>query len=349
MKVRKTWIVVASVAVIVLVAWYRGWFSGEPTYHGKTVTQWLDSMALFDEDRNAELTGQNTFRYQRSPEVVTNDPALHALLLSGSNTVAVLVKRLTEPFQWPRTIGPVSRLRIWAEWKWYRLRNPGSAAPRPAPNDYGSFQRARHMAAALALLALGTDANAGVPRLLEAYAASPPGATGNRDFSLYDAMLVANSGLPHRRAEMIAGVMAATHHTNAVIRSASANLTRVFPDQLSLWKEKLLKMTGDADTSVRIAATWALATEDRGDSDVLRLLEATLKDKANPARLRAYAASGLGLQGALATNSLPLLQEALSDTNRALNNDDRFLQRETRTAIRNIEKATAGDKAITPK
>src|SRR5437016_2770913 len=129
---------------------------------------------------------------------------------------------------------------------------------------------ARHMAAALALLALGTDANAGVPRLLEAYAASPPGATGNRDFSLYDAMLVANSGLPHRRAEMIAGVMAATHHTNAVIRSASANLTRVFPDQLSLWKENLLKMTGDADTSVRIAATWALATEDRGDSDVLR-------------------------------------------------------------------------------
>ena len=108
-------------------------------------------------------------------------------------------------------------------------------------------------------------------------------------------------------------------------------------------------MTGDADTSVRIAATWALATEDRGDSDVLRLLEATLKDKANPARLRAYAASGLGLQGATATNSLPLLQEALNDTNRALNNDDRFLQRETRTAIRNIEKATAGDKAITPK
>ena len=157
---RKTWIVVASVAVIVFVAWYRGWFSGEPTYHGKTVTQWLDSMALFDEDRNAELTGQNTFRYQRSPEVVTNDPALHALLLSGSNTVPVLVKRLTEPFQWPRTIGPVSRLRIWAEWKWYRLRNPGSAAPRPAPNGYGSFQRARHMAAALALLALGTDANA---------------------------------------------------------------------------------------------------------------------------------------------------------------------------------------------
>ena len=197
---RRTWVQVVGCSLLLVgfVGWWLGWFAGEPTCHGKTVTQWLDSMALFDEARNAELTDQNTFRYQCSPEVVTNDHALRALIELGPKSLAILEKTLAEPPQWSRTIGPIRRLRMWAEWKWYRLRNPGSTAPRPAPNSYGSFQM----------------------------------------------------------------------------------------------------MTGDADTSVRIAATWALATEDRGDSDVLQLLEATLKDKANPAtaprlrRIGAWAAGG---------------------------------------------------------
>ena len=103
----------------------------------------------------------------------------------------------------------------------------------------------------------------------------------------------------------------------------------------------LLNMTQDQDAKVRQAALWALATENRGDSDVLRLLEATLKDKANPARLRGVAAAGLGLAGAKAPSSVALLREALND-------NDRFLQSEARTAIRNIEKAAADDKARSP-
>jgi len=78
--VRKTWIVVASVAVIVFVAWYRGWFSGEPTYHGKTVTQWLDAMGY----ANGSFV----------PGEPGTDPALQAVKAIGRAAVPVCVSHL---------------------------------------------------------------------------------------------------------------------------------------------------------------------------------------------------------------------------------------------------------------
>jgi hypothetical protein len=54
-------VVGCSLVLVGFLGWWRSWFGEEPTYHGKTVTEWCDSMALFDEDRNAELTGQNVF------------------------------------------------------------------------------------------------------------------------------------------------------------------------------------------------------------------------------------------------------------------------------------------------
>ena len=322
---------------MLLVAWRRGWFSGEPTYHGKTVTQWLDGTTLFKEDRNADETGRRHFPLPK-PEVVTNDSALRALLHIGSDAVPVLVERLSEPPQWS---GPTARLKAWAGWKWDQLWNPGRTIPRPVPAYPSSLQKARKTAAASALLALGTNANAGVPRLLQVWATSPAGARVGADPSPYMALRVAVSGLPERRDEITAGITAAMYHTNASIRRAAAVLTQTFGSESSLWKAMLLKMTKDDDAGVRQSVLWTLAVEDRGDPDVLRLLRATLTEKTNTSRLRVLAAAGLGLAGVRATNSLSLLHEALNDP-------DRDLQREARGAIRNIEKAIADDKTRTP-
>ena len=48
----------------------------EPVYHFRSVTQWLDRMAMFDEQRTMDEEGRNSYRIVYPPEVVTNDPAL---------------------------------------------------------------------------------------------------------------------------------------------------------------------------------------------------------------------------------------------------------------------------------
>ena len=49
------------------LAWWQGWFASEPVYHGRTVTQWLDAMALFDDVRNVDVTRQRSFDLPTRP------------------------------------------------------------------------------------------------------------------------------------------------------------------------------------------------------------------------------------------------------------------------------------------
>src|ERR1041384_2706945 len=70
-------LVILTVCGVVL--WWRGWFDTQPVYHGRTVTAWLDKMALFDAERN----GEQGFSLTSSPAIVTNDAALHALAVIG--------------------------------------------------------------------------------------------------------------------------------------------------------------------------------------------------------------------------------------------------------------------------
>jgi len=324
------WIIAGALALAGLVGWKRGWFASEPVYRGRTVTQWLDRMSLFEEERNRDVTGENSLHYP-SPQGVTNDPALKALLKIGSNAIPVLEQRLSDPPEWPRTVGLGNRFMTWAGWKWKRLRGSGPTPPRPAPMYHSSVQRARAMAAGLPLLALGTNADGRVGCRLEAYVRSLNG-TNMMITTLYPTFSVARSGLPERRSEIVAGITSSLQHANALIGSVAATLTRLFWEDSPSWKRKLLEMTEDKDQDVRLAAMWALATAERGDPEILRLLESTFKNDANPERLRGYAAAGLGLAGIKATNCLPLLQKEVSHTNS-------FLRRGVHTAIQSIEKA----------
>jgi hypothetical protein len=101
------------------------------------------------------------------------------------------------------------------------------------------------------------------------------------------------------------------------------------------WKETLLPVVADPDAMVSGAALWTLATQDRGDPEVLNLMTNIPGRTSNPARLRAFAASGLGLAGAVATNALPL---------RHASTNDPFLQvaQASRRAIVQIETAVSG-------
>ena len=323
------WIIAGASALAGLVAWQRGWLATEPVYRGRTVTQWLDQMALFEEERNRDITFERDFRPSPSPQIVTNDLALKALLKIGSDAVPVLEQRLIDPPEWPQTFGLWDRVTTWARWKWKQMRSSGLSPPRPAPMYHNSVQRARAMAAGLALLALGTNANGGVVCLLETYIDSP---TNGPQSTFYEPFLVARSGLPERRAEIVASITTCLDHTNQLVRSLAANAARLFWHDSPSWKGVLLRMTEEKDEEVRLASVRVLATAERGDPETMRMLESTFTNAANPERLRGYAAAGLGLAGVKATNYLALLQMEANHTNSSF-------QRQVRRAIENIEKA----------
>jgi HEAT repeats len=321
---RRKWFASALVLAVglVLAGWWYGWFAGEPVYHGRTVTGWLDHMAIFDSLRRRDETHQNGFRFRLSPQVVTNDPALRAILAIGSQAVPTLVKRVRQP---PLIKPPIqSRLESWASWAWRQLRT-WKRFPHPAYRlRQSSYFEARADAAALALIALGTNAGGGMPRLMAAYATRP-------HYYPWIGPLAAVSCLPQRHAEMIAGITAGLAATNTAFQWWAIELTRLFP-HWQRWRGKLFQLTGSPDAKVQSAALWALATEKPTDPAVLGLLVATLKNRSNPPHVRYVAEGGLELAGSKAVDALPLLRQVLAETNRDL-------QSGARRAIRSIKKA----------
>lgn len=302
------------------------WSVREPTQGGKTVTEWLDTMALVDTTRYDTNNGE--YRVGFPPETVANDPALRALLQIGSQGVPVLVKRIAEPPE-PEEKDLWVRLRGWFQHKWWEIRNPKWIAPW---HFYSRKQMARKLAAAFTLLALGTNANGGYGRLLEAYAAPPAPYLPERDFRggifLEHAVMMAKNNLPERKQEIMAGIIAGLHHAKAACREGAAmSAGNIYVEERLVWKDRLIQLAQDSDLDVRYAALSALLSTARLDVDIRRLAERVLQDRTNPTRLRACAARGLMHTW---PTSVSLLREVLRK-------GDPELQRELRWTIQQIE------------
>jgi hypothetical protein len=326
----------------------------EPVYHGRTVTQWLDHMALFDEMRRMDKSEEHSYRIPNKPEIVTNDPALRALLAIGPKAVPTLEKRLTEP---PHRPNPKSLQEIenWLIGKWGQLQG---AAPPPSPPGYGdSFQLARKAAAGLGLLALGTNNNAGALRLIEIAAVMQSrGYRNSPDIS--DSFRVAGSGLPERYAETVAGIVQGLNHTNAQYQATACSATQSFRTNLPVWKNKLIQIALGPPGDSSQWALWSLACADAKDRQVMELCEKVVQDNTKPLCIREFAAAGLGMAGENASNALPLLQAvsveqgtmrpASSNPARLVSNNTR-LQSDAREAIARIKKAIEATNASSPK
>src|SRR6266567_1616170 len=254
--------VVIAAAILLLIGLRGGWFATEPAYGRKTVTAWLDSLLL--SERRPDSAG-NVQVVLRSPEGVANDPALHALLKIGSNAVPILVQRIYDRAEWPREVGPIERMRMWGQWTLNRLRGRGPNQ-RPSPRNFSEFQRARKNAAGFALLALGTNANGGFTRYMEAYAAAP------KHESIYgtkiagppvgsfssDIVCIAKSALPQRRDEIFEEILKGLHHTNAWCRTVAIECVVEFPEEIAKWKNRLAELTQDEEPLVQEAALGGL-------------------------------------------------------------------------------------------
>lgn len=287
-----------------------------------------------------DRTGENTFHPVRDPAVVTNDPALLALVRLGPRAVPVLKQHLIEPPRPPT----LTRVRVRLNWLWWRIRNLGKPAPPAtvfAPPYRSSFHRARQNAALTGLLALGRERGGGMRLTLETLADAGTNQYGN--FVAYTAMALATAvpGLPPRRAEMAEDVLALLSHTNAVLRRLAAESARWFREELPGWKPALIRLAdGDADDPVRRAALWSLATQLRGDPEVVDLCRRTLSNTNNQGVLRGSAAAGLSLAGPVAREHLPLLRAVMEEADakhaQKPTEEFRFLRSSARSAIEHL-------------
>ncbi len=327
---RKPALILSCVVAVAATVWLiQRRADREPSYGGKTVTEWLDCMALFDDYR---YPTNETRDYKFPPGALQKDPALQALLHLGPQAVPVLVQRLAEPPE-PERQSLSSRAKDWWKQTWRRFRQPGALAPGPAPLRYSSSQKARNMAAAFTLMALGTNRQGGFTRAMEANAAAPAPLGIPGGISMSWVVPIIRHNLPEREAEIIAGIQAGLRHPNAECRCSAANsVAGIIRDREPIpgAQDALMELTQDEDERVRQSALWALVTTDPRNAAVLRLAEAVLRERTNSARFRAFAATGIGFAREKAVHLLPVLREAAQEP-------DTHLQREATEAIKRIE------------
>ncbi len=358
----KWWCSAVGVAVLGLFFFLIYGSTDEPTYHFRSVTQWLDRMAMFDELRTMDEQGRSSYTVVFPPEVVTNDPALRALLAMGAKAVPTLEKILNEP---PHDSNvrpsedPIQRVKSWMAGIWQQVRGGGPVASNPALLRYGSFQGARMAAAGLAMLALGTNNHAGALRLLEIAAAMR--SKGCERLGSVDAFSVAHAGLPEQHKEIVAGIVAGLNDTNPQIQFTACAATQEFHTNLPEWKKKLMELAQGPDVNVTLPlgldtyvserALWSLACAGRKDGEIVDLCEKAVQDKTRPPHLRAFAAAGLGFAGDKAEHTLPLLRAVLTEQGIPKGSG---LTGAAREAIDSIEKSLAlrnakGDSTATGK
>lgn len=286
--------------VLLLIAVERGWFAAEPTSRGKTVTEWLDRLVLYE----YQTSPQGVEMVVRSPEDVARDPAVEALVRIGPRATPILVERLQERGQWDPKEGSSHRVKLWARWVWNRIRR-GGQAQAPTPDRWSTFQRQRKNAAAYALLVLGTNANAGFARFMEAYAEAPkhesisgtpiPGPP----VGVYPSTVVKMARATHleRRDEFVSEIHKGLQHTNAWCRIVAVQCVTAFPGKLGIWKDDVLKLTTDPDDRVQEAALLQLLQIVQQDkllailpaSEIGRAATAVADYPANSERLRGLA------------------------------------------------------------
>ena len=297
--------------LLALLAWWQGWFAAEPVYHGRTVTQWLDAMPLYDEVRNSDQTGQRMWYDQRTPEAVAADPALQALLALGSQAVPALRTHLTEPIK-PRPWWQQLQYRVIVAWRRFQDSSQPPYSPLPLPRYYSSREDARCLSATLTLLALGTNRGGGLPAIIEEYARLT--ITTNqraRRFVANRAIDTALTGLPQMRTEIRDAISSSLTHTNPLYRQfATANAEpERFPEEFPRWQPLLMRMAASdqEDPAVRDGAMFVLTLRSNAnDAEFMALCAQLLTNRANSKHLRGRAIMGIGLGGLSATNYLPL-------------------------------------------
>ena len=57
-----------GVALVAVTLWWFRPFAHEPVYHGRTVTAWMDHMALFDQARDEDSDGPRPVTLPHSPD-----------------------------------------------------------------------------------------------------------------------------------------------------------------------------------------------------------------------------------------------------------------------------------------
>ena len=111
---RKVLVFAALAAVMLLgVSWRFGWFDREPSHHGKTVTEWLDSLVLYTNEVRSNGDGVTVYR---TPDAIAADPAFQALQAIGSRAVPVLIEHIAEPAGYPPEMRSSERWGVRLQW-----------------------------------------------------------------------------------------------------------------------------------------------------------------------------------------------------------------------------------------
>jgi len=301
--VRKTWIVVASVAVIVFVAWYRGWFSGEPKYQGTTVTQWLDAMA-----------------YANGPFVPgepNTDPALQAVKAIGRAAVPVCVSHL----ETGREPSPLRRRWLMAraavEGRFKSQRTVQVWPPRFPDNTVK-----RWTCATAALICLGPDRGAGVPKIIETVLAAPlarPAAV--------NAFFLTGTSEPSTLPALLAGLKDSRLPARQFCAEAVSRMAPWVPPTVI---STLTNAVSDPDPMVRAYVIGTLGSAGKGDFDVAQLLVNVLTNSPD-ANTRLAAVRALDDLEATASVVIDALARAKSD-------GDRFVAAQAITTFDRLKK-----------
>src|ERR1043166_223630 len=321
---RKFLIFLGMACAVVFSGGFCGWFSSQPTYHGRTAAEWVDHSTLFALDRKSAKEGNGSMG-PYSAEILSSDPAWRALKIMGSNAVPGLLAVLDEPAKW----SIVKSVHEWLRWQWKKSIG-GQSIPRPRPAYWSPEQQVRANAAAFFLLALGTNAHAGYPLLADRFVqVTKKGVLA--PFGPNLAASIVSQCLPERAAEMVSGISSGLNHPDARMRTISADATASFGAAMPLWENKLFNMaTNDPDVGARIFSMQSLRRAGINDRAVLGLLQDILKNPATSVGERAAAASLLGSMKAKAKFALPLLKAVMD-------NGDRKLKQDAKIAIYQIE------------
>ncbi|MDB6036159.1 MAG: hypothetical protein JWM16_6497 [Verrucomicrobiales bacterium] len=282
---RKRVIVSASVLVaLTLVAFLIFTLGREPSYDGKTVTEWLDSFSIHTLVKQGDDGGGRVQEIEvlRSQNAIEHDPAFIALTAIGARAISTMIARIREPAELPLEMTRTERWKLWLRWQWSRLS--GSRQPTRR-GGWPGYQVNRKTAAGFMLLALGTNGQGGFQKFMEAYASAPQftSAYGGRVSGMPVGVApssvtgAACSVLPHRRAEIMETAMSFLNHTNPICRQSAVESLWAFPKEALKRKEVLLKLTQDKDESVQQAALGTL---------MLFVQEPALHELLSPAEVR---------------------------------------------------------------
>lgn len=270
---------------IFFVGWRLGWFADEPAYNGKTVTQWLDTIVLLDRQTNA----QGVSLIPRTPAQLTNQPGYHALLSIGARAVPVLMQRVMDLPEQEEKLSLLARWKQYAGEKFQQIRTGRKPPGKPSPT-YPRAQRDRKDAAGFVLVALGTNAQGGFTRFLEAYATAPKPRVAGPLLGVYPSDVARAGGgvSPERRDELLAAITAGMQHTNGEYRRVAANAASAFPEEAEKWKPLFVRLTKDTDQYAPQAALSALFYM-MPDDELMRTVEDITQDEQRSERVRELA------------------------------------------------------------